>query len=507
MEPSSRERIDGPMARLARGARAEAPFVLAVALALAAVLIPTARGRLIDGDEGFYLMAARLVAEGKRVYDDFFFPQMPLVPRVYGAWFSLVGPGWGAARVMAGVWAAATGLVLVLEARRRTRSPAWALAALALYLGSGYVLGWFTVAKTYGLAAFLLVSGVVAVQRPGPRAAFVGGLLLALAAGTRLYLLVALPCACLYLLRDATTPRERRRRLAALAAGALAALVLLAPAIVRDFPAFYFGTVRFHSLRQIDEGGLLGLLQRKWAVVTDVVLLQDKERTGNLQFLCLLALGVASALSKATRRNDLASYVWIALLAASFLPDPVYSQYFCLLVPFLILATLSLLGTVKRPAHWTLVGAGLAFLAVGAVDWNRYVRSGLDVPGVLDADRVSRWRIPTVEAVARKVDSLGQRFGASWWPGYFVSSRTPIAVELANDFGLIVAGRIPERERERFHLIDRRELARRIQDREYPLVVEGNWTSRREADLLPPSGYGIAGALDTVRIWTVGPRR
>jgi hypothetical protein len=201
------------------------------------------------------------------------------------------------------------------------------------------------------------------------------------------------------------------------------------------------------------------------------------------------------------------TYIWITLLAASFLPDPVYPQYFCLLVPFLILDVVALLATVQHAGRWTLVSGGITFVILGALDGYRYLSSGMDVPGVMTADRVSRWSIRTVERVAQEVDSLRVPLGASWWPGYFVSARTPLAVELANDFGLLVAGRIGEQERHRFHLIDRRELARRIQDRQFPVVVEGNWAARREADLLPFAGYEVAASIESVKIWTAHPPR
>jgi hypothetical protein len=45
-----------------------------------------ARHRLIDGDEGFYLMASRLVLEHKTPYLDFLYTQAPLLPYAYGHW-------------------------------------------------------------------------------------------------------------------------------------------------------------------------------------------------------------------------------------------------------------------------------------------------------------------------------------------------------------------------------------------------------------------------------------
>ena len=57
-----------------------------------------ARRRFIDGDEGFYLTAARLVLLHKVPYLDFFFQQAPLLPYVYGIWLKLFGVSWFAAR-------------------------------------------------------------------------------------------------------------------------------------------------------------------------------------------------------------------------------------------------------------------------------------------------------------------------------------------------------------------------------------------------------------------------
>ncbi|MGH8003320.1 MAG: hypothetical protein ACRECJ_01155 [Limisphaerales bacterium] len=46
-------------------------WMLALAL-LAAVFFFSSRERLVDPDEGAYMLAAKLVMEGKSVYSDFF---------------------------------------------------------------------------------------------------------------------------------------------------------------------------------------------------------------------------------------------------------------------------------------------------------------------------------------------------------------------------------------------------------------------------------------------------
>src|SRR5437867_11312592 len=65
-----------------------------LAILMAAVFVPMSFFRLIDDDEGTYLLVSRLGIEGRRPYHDFFYPQTFLLPYVYGAWMRLVGYSW-----------------------------------------------------------------------------------------------------------------------------------------------------------------------------------------------------------------------------------------------------------------------------------------------------------------------------------------------------------------------------------------------------------------------------
>src|SRR5436190_21595989 len=69
------------------------PVVLVISSSLLylAGLFYYAATRPIDGDEGFYTTAARLVWEGKTPYKDFFFQQGPLLPYLY-SWIWAVHP-------------------------------------------------------------------------------------------------------------------------------------------------------------------------------------------------------------------------------------------------------------------------------------------------------------------------------------------------------------------------------------------------------------------------------
>src|SRR5258708_27183994 len=96
-------------------------MLVPVLLLQLAVFLPVARYRLIDGDEGFYLMASRLVFEHRVPYRDFFFTQMPLLPYIYGLWMRAIGTSWVSARMLSGLLTALLGTLLYPQVRMENR--------------------------------------------------------------------------------------------------------------------------------------------------------------------------------------------------------------------------------------------------------------------------------------------------------------------------------------------------------------------------------------------------
>jgi len=92
-------------------------------------------------------------------------------------------------------------------------------------------------------------------------------------------------------------------------------------------------------------------------------------------------------------------------------------------------------------------------------------------------DRVARWSIPTVLTVAQKIDAAGKPMGASWWPGYFVTTRTPLISTLANDFGFRAAPRLPPQERRRIGIVTHDEVVGMMDQHVPPLFVRGKLVS------------------------------
>ena len=153
----------------------------------------------LNQDEGWYLYAANLVADGQMPYRDFFFTQAPLMPYIYSAFsFIWAKAGLLGARILTICFGAlgiayAAGLArrLVPEDRRDLAS-----LVVLLLLGSNlYHLYYVAIPKTYALAGLLVAAGLYALSfgdRWHRSAAFMSGVFLAMASGTRISLGVLL---------------------------------------------------------------------------------------------------------------------------------------------------------------------------------------------------------------------------------------------------------------------------------------------------------------------------
>lgn len=172
------------------------------AMALAASLILGAAAVWMGGlnqDEGWYLYAANLVADGLVPYRDFAYTQGPVLPFVYAPFapiwqtFGLLGARLFTLSLgLCGILLAmALARRLVPEARRNTA----ALVVFFLLATNLYHLYYVAIPKTYALASLFVLAGffLLTVAQRHAIAALGAGLCLALAAGTRLSLGAILP--------------------------------------------------------------------------------------------------------------------------------------------------------------------------------------------------------------------------------------------------------------------------------------------------------------------------
>ena len=245
----------------------------------------------LNQDEGWYLYAANLVADGKMPYRDFFYTQGPMLPIVYSA-FAWIWKSFGilGARIFT-LAIGAFGILLAAALARRLapdgRRGEAAVATLLLLGSNLYHVYYVTIPKTYALASLFVMAGFLFVDiaqaswrrsRGGFLWAFVAGLSLAFASGTRISLGAILCVVGTFLLVAAVRGRGRRV-FAGFVAGGLGGLALVyGPFLVSDGArAGLVFAQSFHAARGGGEHDLtwvVGSLSRlvRWYLPVFVVL-------------------------------------------------------------------------------------------------------------------------------------------------------------------------------------------------------------------------------------------
>ncbi|HYZ76576.1 MAG TPA: glycosyltransferase family 39 protein [Gaiellaceae bacterium] len=458
----------------------------ATALAVAAqalVFGPLVAFRFLDGDEGVYAYASRLAFHGHVPYRDFFYEQMPLLPFVYGAWIGVLGESWYVIRSLSALLAIAIGALLYVHVERRAgRWPAF--AAVALYALSGLVFGYFSIVKTFALASLFLLGAFVLVDgRPRPRW-LAAGLLVGLAVDTRLVFAAAIPAFAVL--------AARRRGLPRLVAGLVVGVVPSVVFFALSPHAFVFDNLRYHGEKT--SHGLVGEPVQKARTAANLLGFGAADHALGLQFAVLLA-GAVAALWLLRRRLPFAAAVGISLGIASFLPTPTYVQYFCVVVPYLVLTVVEL--TAWRAGAIALAAGLAVYAAAGAVAFSHDVRTEpLLKPSVRSVERVS----DVVQSRTRPGEKV-----LSGWPGYLFGTHAEAVPGYTNQFAPAAAAKVSAREAVRVHVLSEQEIERLIERRVPRLVVERNWvTSPPFADwdvALRAGRYRPVATLETARIF------
>jgi 4-amino-4-deoxy-L-arabinose transferase-like glycosyltransferase len=442
---------------------------------------PLAAFRFLDGDEGVYAYASRLALHGHVPYRDFFYEQMPLLPYVYGAWIRIFGESWYAARSLSALAAAATGALLYLHVERRLgRWPA--LAAISLYALSGLVFGYFTIVKTFALASLFLFGAYVLVEARRPRW-LAAGLLVGLAVDTRLVFAAAIPA-------FAVLAARRRGLLSPFGGGLAVGLVPSVVFLALSPHAFVFDNLRYHGEKT--SHGLVGEPVQKLRTAGNLIGFGNTDHALGVQFLLLL-VAAGAALWLLRRSLPFTAAVAVSLGIASFLPTPTYAQYFCIVVPYLVLLA------VELAARWPrAVLAGLAaYAAAGAVALAHDVQtSPLLEPSIRSVERVAA----TVQVRTQPGETV-----LAGWPGYLFGTHTNAVSGYTNQFAPAAAAKVSPREARRVHVLSEPAIEALIRRRVPRLVVERNWvTSPPFADwdaALRQGRYRLVATVETARIY------
>ncbi len=176
----------------------------------------------VNGDEGWYLYASKLVFQGELPYRDFAYTQMPLLPYIYGV-IQVIHPNLFGGRVTSVLLSIGTLVLSMVIARRYGGARAASITTL-LFAGFTLCIYFNSIVKTYALVSFFFVATLfVLSSKPNDDTKYPLALVFAFGAVlARFTAIFFLAPVLVYVL--ITAPRARTRVLVSLVCAAMVAL-------------------------------------------------------------------------------------------------------------------------------------------------------------------------------------------------------------------------------------------------------------------------------------------
>jgi 4-amino-4-deoxy-L-arabinose transferase-like glycosyltransferase len=450
--------------------------------------------RLIALDEGFYVIAAQLISHGKIPYTDFFYPQAPILPYLYAGWMQIFGYDWYAARALAALFSSGIVFVLYLLLKERYGRLIAFLGALCLALNAMF-WPWMLVVKTYAPATFfLLLAYYLVTSARSQQRLLIAGISIGLGIGCRLYLAALVPLFLVLFLKDRAFFKSF------LVGGFLTSLPFIALAAF-DWPAFWYNNMGYHLSRS--PGSFSRSLPQKWDIVANLFGITPTlniERWGLPVFTWLATLNIARTLLS-QRAPSLAAGIIIVLGCVSLLPQPTYDQYFCIIVPFIIIEAIACLQWMQRlcPAPKLAVGALSVCLALALFllpdQITRYTQTGVGVTGIQNRQEAQIWQIPAIQTVRDEVNAVTQPGTEvlALWPGYLLGSHAQPLPGTENHFGRGAAKQFTAAERIRFKVLSITDMEQVVKEKKVSVLVlrtdPATKVRLRRPDFLEENGF------------------
>jgi hypothetical protein len=464
-------------------------------------LVHYAEVRPIDGDEGFYITAARLVSEGKTPYRDFCYHQGPLLPYLYSWIWALHPRSLLAMRFLS---AACGGLavflwgVCLLSTRRLPKIVA--LVTFAVVLLNPYWVSWNVIVETHAVANLLMSIATIclyaALHSDRARWYFTGGLALGACASVRLLYAPLVPAVVLWLFwlewRTSKPPYPKTLTLLSGAAGGLSPIIT---SFLSDPRALIFDNVQMHTLqtgyRWVGGKAVIGYesvghVSRVYFNYLFNSLLADHpyfslevllSLVGGWSLLKLCKKQQAQYTDGDYRYFQLAFLMLAVYTATALIPFPPFDQYFTSpLVPFLL----------------PFVAEGLRFILLS---WGRSVALAVLTVPLLFSGEISReslknsgypWcQLSAYSKVAEaiKVNSRPDDIVLSSWPGYVFESGRRYFPGMENHMVFRITSRISQRARTRYHVVSKDEVLSAVSTGAAPTLVVGPWMGEFYANL------------------------
>ena len=458
-------------------------WLYAVVGLLSAGILAYSQVTTLDWDEGFHLVAASLIAAGKRPYIDFCFPQPWLHAWWNSLWLSLTGGGWRGPHVAAALLTCGAIGMTADFVFRRWPVVCWRLAAAcvaAILVGlNAVVIEFGTKAQAYGAGTFLTVAAFRATVARRP---FAGGCLAGAAAGCSL---LTAPAGVVLLFWHGW--QRRWSHGAAFLAGMTLALLPVLTSFVRAPYLTWFNLVEYHALfRHV---GWTGATGHDWEVLTSWV------DSGAALLLGLFAIAGLWFVRESKAEFQLAAGIAAALSVEAAVAHPTFPQYFIFVVPFLAMPAAVGFGEVASrlwlPPRWAVPGVAVLMLL------------SLTNSLVEMSEDNNTWT--NMDALARKVEQVTPANATVLAdpPVYFAMHRLPPS---GMEFPASHAVELPAALAATLHVVPQSALVQRVRAGEFATVetCKGDEDALQELDL--PKRYSQSATLAGCTVyWGLAP--
>ena len=380
-------------------------------------------------DEAFHLLAAQLIAKGRKPYLDFVFAQTPLNAYWNAILLRVFGEGWRAPHIAASLESAFAAYLTGDYVLRRFPVPGWsraaAFTAVCLVGLNAIVVEFGTVAQAYGAGLVLAVIAfrfaIAAADRRTPFSAGLAGLASGAAAGSTLLTAPVAPVLLIWLFLY-NRAGKRLWKATAFIAGVLISFVPLLVLFMESPRQVIFGVIRYHLFyRQVKwSGAFLHNLQIYLSWVDTQALILVALAIAGVLFIRRAGNQTTAPLWDARLRSESLLCIWLVIGLSAYLVtvEPTFQRYFVFAIPFLAIPALTGLYAVglrtdfrDRPQY---LAAAVCLLMT------------LTLVRELPKDK-SDYTWKDMEAIAKKVNQVTPP-GAPLYADehiYFLTGRTP----------------------------------------------------------------------------------
>ena len=413
--------------------------------------------RFIAVDEGFYLLAGKLVASGLTPYIDFFYPQMPLLPYLHAIWISIFGTSWTFARCLCSLLATIVALLLGRSIYKRSNSFSYAAIGIILFCCNGLIIGWFTAAKTYVFAAVPLFISYLLVES-GKRnflALFRAGFLLGTATNIRLFYLALIP---LFFLFAVFKFKLTIKQLTFCLIGGTVALSPNLIFLLYDKDTYLFNNFGYHAIRSFRS---LATEQSSWWNVLSILSgFKLSDRLELLQFPILIWSNIFLFCYYILLKREaisFASSIGLTLSAIYLLPSPIHIQYYSTTIPFLVIGLIegclnlsSTTNSKNHPFFIRYLPVSILFILLILTLYQtpfaikRFTQTGEGVKGI-DSSTKETLTLQSINEISEVIDSTFSKNDTviSQWPGFLFTSSLKQISGMENQFWSVLMGNYP----------------------------------------------------------------